>query len=51
MGHFNSLTASRGGNLNKKIPKIQMPEGLPGRKFKVRFDWYIMVWVVTKHGK
>ena len=30
MGHLNSFSASGGGNLNKKFPKIQMPGGLPG---------------------
>ena len=29
MGHLNSFLASRGGNLNKNFPKIQMPGGLP----------------------
>ena len=37
MGHFNSFSASGGGNLNKHFPKIQMPGGM----FKLRFDWYI----------
>ena len=42
MGHLNSFSASGGGNLNKKIPKIQMPRGLPGGwMLKLRFDWYI----------
>ena len=39
MGHLNSFSASGGGNLNKNFPKIQMPEGLPGGMFKLRFDW------------
>ena len=30
MGHLNSFSASGGGNLNKNVPKIQMPGGLPG---------------------
>ena len=42
MGHLNSFSASGGGNLNKHFPKIQMPVGLPGGMFKLRFDWYIM---------
>ena len=41
MGHLNSFSASGGGNLNKNFPKIQMPGGLPGGMFKLRFDWYI----------
>ena len=41
MGHLNSFSASGGGNLNKKFPKIQMPGGLPGGILKLRFDWYI----------
>ena len=43
MGHLNSFSASEGGNLSKKFPKIQMPGGLPGGggMFKLRFDWYI----------
>ena len=40
-GDLNSFSAWEGGNLNKKFPKIQMPEGLPGGMFKLRFDWYI----------
>ena len=27
------------GDLNKNVPKIQMPEGM----LKLRFDWYITV--------
>ena len=30
MENLNSLSASRGGNLSKNFPKIQMPGGLPG---------------------
>ena len=30
MGHLNSFSASREGNLNKNFPKSQMPGGLPG---------------------
>ena len=30
MGHLNSFSASGVGNLNKNLPKIQMPGGLPG---------------------
>ena len=41
MGYLNSFLASGGGNLNKNFPKIQMPGGLPGGMFKLRFDWYI----------
>ena len=41
MGHLNSFSASGGGNLDKNFPKIQMPGGLPGGMFKLRFDWYI----------
>ena len=41
MGHLNSFSASGGGNLNKNFPNIQMPGGLPGGMFKLRFDWYI----------
>ena len=41
MGHLNSFPASGGGNLNKNFPIIQMPGGLPGGMFKLRFDWYI----------
>ena len=41
MGHLNSFSASGGGNLDKNISKIQMPEGLPGGMFKLRFHWYI----------
>ena len=29
VGHLNSFSASRVGNLNKNFPKIQMPGGLP----------------------
>ena len=29
MGHLNSFSASGGGKLNKNVPKIQMPGGLP----------------------
>ena len=29
MGHLNSFSASRGANLNKNFPKIQLPGGLP----------------------
>ena len=43
MGHLNSFSASGGGYLNKNFPKIQMPGGLPGGMFKLRFDWYISV--------
>ena len=42
MGHLNSFSASEGGSLNKNFPKIQIPRGLPGGMFKLRFDWYIM---------
>ena len=47
MGHLNSFSASGGGNLNKKFPKIQMPGGLPGRCL----SFYLLVhkamqWVV-----
>ena len=43
IGHLNSFSASEGGNLSKKFPKIQMPGGLPGGggMFKLRFDCYI----------
>ena len=41
MGHLNSFSASRGGNFNKNVPKIQMPGCCPGGMFKLRFDWYI----------
>ena len=41
MGHLNSFSASGGGNLNKNFPKIQMPGGLLGGMFKLRFDGYI----------
>ena len=34
MGHLNSFSASRVGNLNKKFPKIQMP----GRGGCLSFD-------------
>ena len=37
MGHLNSFSASRGGNLNKNFPKIQMSGG-GGGMFKLRFD-------------
>ena len=47
MGHLNSFSASGGGNLNKKFPKIQMPGGLPGGMLKIRFDWYITAEVNT----
>ena len=51
MGHLNSFSGSRGGNLNKNFPKIQMPGGLPrGGMFKLRFDWNITFTVCrTKH--
>ena len=42
MGHFNSFSASVGGNLNKNFPKIQMPGGVArGGMLKFQFDWYI----------
>ena len=43
MGRLNSFLAREGGDLNKNIPKIQMPRGLPGGMLKLRFDWYISV--------
>ena len=42
MGHLNSVSVSRGGNLNKNF-KIQMCGGM----FKPRFDWYIS-WLGTR---
>ena len=42
MGHLNSFSASGGGNLNKNFPNIQMPGGLPGGIFMLRFDWCII---------
>ena len=52
MGHLNSFSASGGGNLNKKFPKIQMPGGLPGRCL----SFYLLVhkamqWVVWNHAR
>ena len=41
MGHLNSFSASGVGSLNKNFPKLQMPGGLPGGMFKLRFDWHI----------
>ena len=41
MGHWNSFSASGGGNLNKIFPKSQMPGDCQGEMFKLRFDWYI----------
>ena len=43
MGHLNSFSASGGGNLNKNFPKIQIPGGLPGVMFKLRFGRYINI--------
>ena len=41
MGHLNSFSAWRVGDLSKNFPKIQMPGRFPGGMFKLRFDWYI----------
>ena len=30
MGHLNSFSTREGGDLNKNVPKIQMPGELPG---------------------
>ena len=38
MGHLNNVLASGGENLKKNFPKTQMPGGLPGGMFKLRFD-------------
>ena len=39
MGHLNSFSVSGVGNLDKNVPKIQMPGGCPGGGvFKLRFD-------------
>ena len=40
-GAFEQLSGLGRGNLNKNFPIIQMPWGLPGGMFKLRFDWYI----------
>ncbi len=51
MGHLNSFSASGGGNLNKNFPKIQMPGGLPGGgMFKLRFDWYIILFKISLYA-
>ena len=42
-GTFEQFFGFGRGNLNKNIPKTQMPGGLPGGIFKLRFDWYITV--------
>ena len=41
MGNLNSFLTSRGGNLNRNFPKIQMPGELSGGGgvFKLRFDF------------
>ena len=44
MGHLNSFSASRGGNLNKNFAKNTNARGLPGGGvLKLRFDWYITI--------
>ena len=49
MGHFNSILAQVGGNLNNNFQKSQMPGGLPGGgMLKLRFDRYIKDIRVTK---
>ena len=39
MGHLNSFSASRGGNLNKNFAKNTTARGL---MLKLRFDWYVI---------
>ena len=43
IGHLNSFSERRGGDLNKNFPKIQMPGGwgLSGGMLNLRSDWYI----------
>ena len=41
VGHLNNFSGQGGGDLNKSVPKIQIPWGLPGGILKLRFDWYI----------
>ena len=51
MGHLNSISVSGVGNLDKNVPKIQMPGGCPGGGgvFKLRFDRYINSVLIVLH--
>ena len=42
-GAFEQLFGLGRGDFNKNFPEIQMPVGLAGGMFKLRFDWYINV--------
>ena len=46
-GAFEQLFGLGRGKFSKNFPKIQMPGGLPGGMFKLRFDWYIMFKVTS----
>ena len=51
-GAFEQLFSLGRGDLNKNVPKIQMPGsclgGGGGGMLKLRFDWYIMLMLLLR---